>query len=125
MTDRTVVVYYPRATVPALFHQYLGYGRGRARNILKHHAIPKLRQAIPLMVAPVVAGASLAVLHWSAAVPAVLWAAACIGYGAWMGIGQRNLLGPLAGFAAMVMHLAWSAGFWLHILGFRKRRVPA
>jgi succinoglycan biosynthesis protein ExoA len=125
MTDKTVMVYYPRATVPALFRQYLGYGRGRARNILKHRAIPKIRQAIPLMVAPVVAGASLAVLHWWAAVPAGLWALACLGYGAWMAIGQRNPYGPLAAVSAMIMHLAWSAGFWFQLLDFRKREVSA
>jgi succinoglycan biosynthesis protein ExoA len=125
MTDKTFMVYYPRPTVPALFRQYLGYGRGRARNILKHRAIPKVRQAVPLLVAPVVAGASLAVLHWVALLPAGLWAFACLGYGMWMAIGQRNPYGPLAGFSAMVMHLAWSAGFWLQLLDFRKREVPA
>jgi succinoglycan biosynthesis protein ExoA len=125
MTDKTFMVYYPRATVPALFRQYLGYGRGRARNIIKHRAMPKLRQMIPLLVAPVVAGASLALIDWIALVPASLWAAVCLGYGAWMAIGQRNPYGPLAGFSAMVMHLAWSAGFWLQIFDLRKREVSA
>jgi succinoglycan biosynthesis protein ExoA len=125
MTDRTFMVYYPRASVAALFRQYLGYGRGRARNILKHRAVPKPRQMLPLMVAPMVAGASLALLYWVALVPAGLWAAACIGYGVWMAVGQRNPYGPLAAFSAMVMHLAWSAGFWLQLLDFRKREVSA
>lgn len=125
MTDKTFMVYYPRATVRALFRQYLGYGRGRARNILKHRAMPKLRQMIPLMVFPVVAGSSLAVLNWMAVVPAVMWAAACLGYGVWMALGQRNPYGPLAGFSAMVMHLAWSAGFWLQLLDFRKHKQEA
>ncbi|MDW6022610.1 glycosyltransferase family 2 protein [Mesorhizobium sp. BAC0120] len=123
MTDKTFMVYYPRASVPALFRQYLGYGRGRARNILKHRAMPKIRQMIPLMVAPMVAGASLALLSWVALVPACLWAAACLGYGAWMAVGQRNPYGPLVGFSAMVMHLAWSAGFWLQLLEIRKREM--
>jgi succinoglycan biosynthesis protein ExoA len=123
MTDKTFMVYYPRASVPALFRQYLGYGRGRARNILKHRAMPRIRQMIPLLVAPMVAGASLALLNWVALVPTGLWAAACLGYGAWMAIGQRNPYGPLAGFSAMVMHLAWSAGFWLQLLDFRKREM--
>jgi succinoglycan biosynthesis protein ExoA len=125
MTDKTFMVYYPRASVPALFRQYLGYGRGRAKNILKHRALPKIRQAIPLMVFPVVAGMSLAVFSLSALIPAGLWAAACLGYGAWMAVSQRNPYGPLAGFSAMVMHLAWSAGFWLQLLGMRKREVAA
>jgi succinoglycan biosynthesis protein ExoA len=125
MTDKTFMVYYPRGSVPALFRQYLGYGRGRARNILKHRAMPKIRQMIPLMVFPVVGGMSLAFLHLAALIPAGLWAAACLGYGAWMAVSQRNPYGPLAGFSAMVMHLAWSAGFWLQILDFRKRGAPA
>ncbi|NGN40293.1 glycosyltransferase family 2 protein [Mesorhizobium sp. CGMCC 1.15528] len=125
MTDKTFMVYYPRASVPALFRQYLGYGRGRAKNILKHRAMPKIRQMIPLMVFPVVAGTSLAFLSWAAVVPAVLWAAACLGYGVWMALSQRNPYGPLAGFSAMVMHLAWSAGFWLQLLDFRRKEAPA
>ncbi|SFT99666.1 succinoglycan biosynthesis protein ExoA [Mesorhizobium sp. YR577] len=125
MTDKTFMVYYPRASVPALFRQYLGYGRGRAKNILKHRAMPKIRQMIPLMVFPVVAGTSLAFLSWAAIIPAVLWAAACLGYGVWMALSQRNPYGPLAGFSAMVMHLAWSAGFWLQLLDFRRKEAPA
>lgn len=124
MTGKTFMVYYPRASPMALFRQYLGYGRGRARNILKHRSLPKLRQMLPLLVAPVVAGASLALLlNWTALVPAALWAAACLGYGVWMAVGQRNPYGPLAALSAMVMHLAWSAGFWLQLLDFRRREV--
>lgn len=125
MTDKTFMVYYPRASLRALFRQYLGYGRGRAKNIQKHRAVPKLRQMAPLAVAPVVIGASLALLNWAALVPAGLWAGACLGYGVWMAVGQRNPYGPLAAVSAMVMHLAWSAGFWLQLLDFRKREVSA
>lgn len=123
LTEKTHMVYYPRASVSGLFRQYLGYGRGRAKNILKHRALPKVRQMIPLMVFPVVAGTSLALLNWAALVPAGLWAAACLGYGAWMAIRQRNPYGPLAGFSAMIMHLAWSTGFWLQLLEFRRREI--
>ena len=125
MTDKTFMVYYPRASVGSLFRQYLGYGRGRAKNILKHHTLPKIRQMIPLMVFPVVAGASLAFLSLTALIPAGLWMAACVGYGAWMAVGQRNRYGPLAAFSAMVMHLAWSLGFWLQLFTPRKREAPA
>lgn len=126
MTGETYMIYYPRSSVAALFRQYLGYGRGRAMNILKHRAMPKARQMMPLMVAPVIAGASLAFLNWAALLPVTLWAAVCLGYGVWMALMQRNPYGPLAGFSAMVMHLAWSAGFWLQLLDFRKReaRLP-
>lgn len=123
MTGRTHMVYYPRATVTGLFRQYLNYGRGRAKNILKHRAMPKLRQALPLMVMPVVAGSLLAVLNWTALLPAGLWMAACLFYGIWMAVMQRNPYGPLAAISAMVMHLGWSSGFWLHLFDFRKREV--
>ncbi|MGN7733588.1 glycosyltransferase family 2 protein [Ensifer sp. 22564] len=123
MTDRTSMVYYPRAKVGPLFRQYFAYGRGRARNVLKHRAWPNLRQLLPLAVAPVAIGALLAVINWLAVVPVALWAAACIGYGMWMALGQRNPYGPLAALSAMVMHFAWSAGFWRELLTARNRRL--
>ncbi|MBV2185775.1 MAG: glycosyltransferase family 2 protein [Rhizobium sp.] len=123
MTDKTSMVYYPRAGVKPLFRQYFGYGRGRARNFLKHRAVPSLRQMIPLSVAPVTIGALLAILNWAAAIPFVVWAGACIAYGAWLAIGQRNPYGPLAALSAMVMHFAWSAGFWREVLA-EGWRVP-
>jgi succinoglycan biosynthesis protein ExoA len=123
MTDRTSMVYYPRARMVPLFKQYFGYGRGRAKNILKHRAMPGLRQMLPLAVAPVAFGALLAIVNWAAVIPFGVWAAACLGYGVWMAVGQRNPYGPLAAISAMVMHLAWSAGFWRELLSFR-RRVP-
>jgi len=125
MTARTSMVYYPRASAGLLFKQYFRYGRGRARNFLKHRSRPSLRQMIPLMVAPVAAGAALAAITWIAAVPVILWVAACLGYGAWMALGQRNPYGPLAAVSAMIMHLAWSAGFWRELLDLRQRRLAS
>lgn len=124
MTDKTKMTYYPRSSVRPLFKQYLGYGRGRAKNLLKHRSIPKIRQMIPLAVMPVVVFAFLAMFHWSALIPLGLWIAACMGYGLWMAIGQKNPYGPLAAFSAMVMHLAWSTGFWLELLRFRASPAP-
>ncbi len=123
MTDKTRMIYYPRSSVKTLFRQYLGYGRGRAKNILKHGNMPKLRQMLPLAVVPVFIGAFLAVLNWIAVIPFSLWAIACVGYGFWMAVGQRNPYGPLAALSAMVMHFAWSAGFWMELLSFRNRKV--
>ncbi len=125
MTGKTYMTYYPRSSPTRLFRQYLGYGRGRARNLLKHRTIPKLRQALPLMVAPVMVGALLAVLHWIAAVPVLLWAVLCLGYGFWMAVSQRNPYGPLAAVSAMIMHTAWSVGFWLECIAGRKARAAA
>jgi succinoglycan biosynthesis protein ExoA len=42
-----------------------------------------------------------------------------------MALGQRNPYGPLAAVSAMIMHFAWSAGFWREVLDIRQRRVPA
>lgn len=125
MTDRTSMIYYPRASAGPLFRQYFAYGRGRARNFLKHRAWPSLRQMIPLSVMPVAAGALLAFINWAAVIPVGFWAVACLGYGFWMAVGQRNPYGPLAAISAMVMHFAWSAGFWRELLDFRRRRMEA
>lgn len=121
MTDKACMIYYPRSSALGLFRQYLGYGRGRAKNLLKHRMVPKVRQALPLMVLPVVAGVFLAVLSWWAAVPAMLWVTICLGYGVWMAVGERNPYGPLASLSAMIMHFAWSTGFWLQLLNRHKR----
>lgn len=122
MTAETSMIYYPRSSAGPLFRQYFGYGRGRAKNFLKHRSLPSLRQLIPLAVAPVTVGALLAVISWWAIIPMGFWMLACLGYGAWLAIGQRNPHGPLAAISAMIMHFAWSAGFWREILDVRGRR---
>ncbi|WP_320197561.1 glycosyltransferase family 2 protein [Agrobacterium sp. rho-13.3] len=119
MTDKTRMTYYPRANVTPLFKQYLAYGRGRAKNLLKHRSLPKIRQMIPLSVMPIALFALLGVFHWVALIPLCLWIAACLGYGLWMAIAQKNSYGPLAALSAMVMHFAWSTGFWLELLTAR------
>lgn len=122
MTDKTRMIYYPRASLGSLYLQYLGYGRGRARNILKHKSLPNLRQLLPLGVLPVFVGSFLAVLHWIAIVPFMLWASICVFYGFCMAVGRGNSSGLLAGVMAMVMHFAWSTGFWMELLTFHRRR---
>jgi succinoglycan biosynthesis protein ExoA len=125
MSGRTQMVYYPRSTLRSLYFQYLGYGRGRARNVLKHRMVPKLRQMIPLLVAPVVLLALFSFVHWLAAVPFLLWTAVCLGYGLVTAIRQRNAGIALAGVSAMVMHFGWSVGFWQQLLTSRLQRKVA
>ncbi|CDX13167.1 Succinoglycan biosynthesis protein ExoA [Mesorhizobium sp. SOD10] len=125
MSGRTQMVYYPRSTLKSLYFQYLGYGRGRARNVLKHRMVPKVRQMIPLLVAPVVLLALFSFVHWLAAVPFLLWAAVCLGYGLVTAIRQRNAGIALAGVSAMVMHFGWSVGFWQQLLTSRLQRKVA
>lgn len=125
MSGKTHMIYYPRTSLSGLYFQYLGYGRGRAKNVLKHRVIPKVRQMVPLLVFPVVLLAALSFVHWLAAVPLLLWASVCQGYGLWTAIRQRNADIALAGVSAMVMHLGWSIGFWLQLLGLGSRRGVA
>ena len=122
MSGKTQMVYYPRSSLKGLYFQYLGYGRGRAKNVLKHRVIPKVRQMIPLLVFPVVLLAALSFIHWVAAVPLLVWASVCLGYGLWSAVSQRNPGAVLAGVSAMVMHFGWSVGFWLQLLGSRSQR---
>lgn len=125
MTGGTFMTYFPRKTPTSLFRQYLGYGRGRARNMMKHRMLPKLRQALPLAVVPVAIGALLSFIHWSAAVPFLAWAGLCLSYGVWLAVRQKNPYGPVAAISAMIMHFAWSAGFWLELLRRGPRKVLA
>jgi succinoglycan biosynthesis protein ExoA len=131
LSGRTRMVYYPRASATGLFRQYFGYGGGRARNILKHRVIPRLRQLVPLAVAPAVVLAGLSFFYWPALVPLVLWLAASMALGAMTIARQAGRYrlpptsAPLVGAAAMIMHLAWSAGFWLELAGSLGRRRPS
>jgi len=103
--------YFPRRSPRALFRQYVNYGRGRARTLFKHGRRPKLRQSLPLAVAPALPVAMLAPVHPIFAVPALAWAGLCIAYGAFIGLKERDTCAAFSGVAAMIMHLGWSAGF--------------
>lgn len=113
LTSKTDLVYYPRSTPIALYRQYFRFGKGRARTILKHKIIPKLRQMIPAAVAPAALLFLLAPLHWLAAVPLLAWAFLCLAYGALLAVKAKNPRVAMAGPAAMLMHMGWSFGFWV------------
>ena len=131
LTDRTGMIYCPRDTMAGLFRQYFGYGGGRAANILKHRMRPRLRQLAPLAILPVVLLAALSIWHWAFLVPLALWGGGCIALGVhaarkyYPQYGMPLWLSPLVGWAAMIMHFAWSSGFWLHVLQrpFRREAV--
>lgn len=115
-----LIDYYPRSTARALFRQYYKFGRGRARMILQTRKLPKLRQLAPLAVAPAAVAALTAPLWpallwpWAAA-PLALWLTACLGFGVLLGLKERRFCAAAAGLPAAVMHLAWSAGFWVQL----------
>ena len=116
LTDQVRIGYYPRRTPAALWKQYFSYGKGRARTVLKHHAPLKLRQALPLAVAPAVLGALAAPFFWPLALPALAWAVGTLSFGALLALRKGDAAVLMAGPAAMTMHLAWSTGFWAQLL---------
>ena len=122
LTGRTRMTYFPRSSFAKLYRQYLGYGRGRARNVLKHRIVPKLRQTIPLFVLPSVVLAAFAFVHWMALVPLAIWIAVCLGFGAWIATMERKPELALAGVSAMIMHFAWSLGFWTQLATYGRAR---
>lgn len=105
------IVYYPRTSLASLFRQYRNFGRGRAMTILKHRMKPKLRQAIPVMIGPAVALSALGFVAPVLAIPAALWAAACLLYGILLGVRGKDSCAGASGIAAMAMHLGFSIGF--------------
>lgn len=117
LTTDVTMVYYPRDSLRALFRQYSNYGAGRARTVRLHKTPLKVRQMLPLAVAPAVGLALLTPLFWPFALPALGWAAICIAYGLTLGRGD---CASLAGWPAMVMHMGWSVGFWRQWLAGRR-----
>jgi succinoglycan biosynthesis protein ExoA len=116
LTDKVRIGYHPRRTPRALWRQYFSYGKGRARTVLKHYTPLKLRQALPLAVAPAVLSLALAPFFWPLALPALVWALAALSFGVVLGVRRRDPWVMLSGPAAMIMHLGWSAGFWAQLV---------
>lgn len=123
LTGATEIIYFPRDRAWPLFKQYFNYGRGRVRNLLKHRTKPKLRQLLPVVVAPAFALALASpVCAWLAA-PLGAWSLLCLSYGVLLSVKLRlPLLAP--GFAALIMHLSWSLGFWRGLIDHLLTRTP-
>lgn len=128
LTAATRLEYYPRSTLSGLVRQYFRFGKGRARNLMKHHLRPALRQAVVALLLPAQLLAVLAVWSPVFLAPLALWVAGCVVGGLMIGYGgapemaalswtRRLIRGLGAGFVAGTMHLAWSAGFWAQVLG--------
>jgi succinoglycan biosynthesis protein ExoA len=105
------IVYYPRRTAGALFGQYFKYGEGRAKTRRRHRAPLKLRQMLPLAVAPACFVALFGLVFWPAALPALAWAATTVGFGLLLGFKRKHRCAAGAGIAAVIMHFAWSLGY--------------
>lgn len=122
------IEYYPRSNGRALWLQYFRFGKGRARTVLKHRVKPQLRQALPLLIPPLLLAAFLAMplsLAWGPAMllamPALAWACICLGAGPFFALYQRSRCAMGAGIAIMIMHLAWASGFWSQIVSARQK----
>ncbi|WP_299199322.1 glycosyltransferase [uncultured Amphritea sp.] len=121
LTGKTNIVYYPRATLPALFKQYKGYGRGRAKNIIKHKVVPKLRQCIPMSIFPLFLLFILGTFCWPIAVPFSTWLILSLVVGILIGhksLSEYGSIRYLVGLAAATMHFAWSLGFVLGVYDY-------
>ena len=104
--------YMPRDTAAALTRQYFNYGKGRARNILKHGTRPKARQMIPVLnfLALIAALAGSLFLPALLAYPAMYFGALAVA-SVWTAARHKSPCGLLAGLASGIMHNAWAAGF--------------
>ena len=117
------IVYYPRKTIRSLARQYFKYGHGRAMTIARHGGRRRLRQVLPLAIAPICGLLILSPVYPKAALPALAWATLCILYGLALGI-RGGACAAMAGPAAMIMQAAWSLGYWTNIIGRRKPGAP-
>ncbi len=122
------VTYFPRGTASGLFRQYWRYGAGRATTVRRHRRTLRLRQALPLGIAPACMLALAAPLAPVLALPPLSWALLCQGWGLALACKERRADVAWAGTAAMIMHFAWSAGYWKQEISARTsggKSIPA
>jgi succinoglycan biosynthesis protein ExoA len=122
LSEAVRVTYYPRSTALGLFDQYLNYGQGRARTLLRHRIRPKLRQLLPAAVFPAAVLAPLGLLAPAMALPAAAWLGGCLIGGLFLGLKSGRPEAFWAGPAAALMHLGWSIGFWRQMVSGSERR---
>ena len=116
LTAQTELTYYPRSTPKALFLQYFKFGHGRARTIFKHSIKPQPRQMAPLVIAPALILFILSIIFGRIlALPLLIWMLICLMYGLILAKRAKDIGLIPSGFAIMIMHMAWSLGFWNYI----------
>jgi succinoglycan biosynthesis protein ExoA len=117
------IVYYPRKTIRSLARQYYKYGHGRAMTVARHGGRRRLRQILPLGIAPICGLALLSPLYPIAALPGLAWALLCIVYGLALSL-RGGVCVAMAGPAAIIMQAAWSFGYWTNVIKRRKPGAP-
>ena len=114
------LTYVMRPSFRTLAKQYLNYGRGRARTVLKHGMRPKVRQLIPAVNLVGMALALLVSVIWPWA---LLWPTAyllTLGLVSLQGVRMSGADGIWAGPALFAMHNFWAAGFLGQIVRGRR-----
>jgi succinoglycan biosynthesis protein ExoA len=92
--------------------------------MLKHAAALKLRQLIPVVIAPIAALALLTPLAPIAAAPVSIWLGISLAYGFMLGLREKNPCACASGVAAAIMHFSWSLGFLGHLARLASARPP-
>jgi glycosyltransferase involved in cell wall biosynthesis len=116
------VHYHPRESWPALARQYFRYGMGRARTLLKHRRLPKLRPLAPFAL--VVGSAALALTSpWQPLTPFVLAAylAACAFEAVRVGRRAGWSSVPLVFILFPTLHFAHGLGFARGLVRYARR----
>lgn len=121
--DATIRIrYFPRDTIAGLWRQYSGYGRGRARNVLKNRERPRLRQMIPVLNILLLAF-SILILPWTWL--GLVWPSAYLallgGTSLVMPVLKRSPCGLWCGPVLGVMHTAWGLGFLAQVFRAHRR----
>lgn len=111
------IAYVPRGSLGSLSRQYFNYGKGRARTVLKHKTVPKIRQMLPVLAfMGTVLGLLLAPFSPVGIVIAGAYASLVVLTSAFILVSKRSVCGIWAGPAMAAMHLAWGAGFLTQML---------
>ncbi|HSP26316.1 MAG TPA: glycosyltransferase family 2 protein [Saliniramus sp.] len=112
MCRKAAIAYYPRERPVALARQYYNHGRGRGRTVMRHGLMPKLRQMLPpAALLGTTGGLVASLLHPAFLIFPLVYLAICHGFALVSAVRKREACLLAAGFAAMIMHFAWSFGF--------------
>ena len=120
--------YYPRSTFVALARQYRNYGAGRAGNVFKSRAWPKLRQLIPVAALLAIIGCiALAPIYPALLLVPAFYLACSVVWSLVAAVSDRSICYLLCGPAAIVMQMSWAAGFLSatlqHCLGPKRKEL--
>lgn len=104
--------YVVRDNPGGLARQYASYGAGRAANLIKHRARPRLRQLIPAINLAALGLCALASLVWPFALaPIGLYLLTLLAASLACVFSLVSVCGLWAGPALAILHNAWAVGF--------------